>query len=151
MPDVSDQEPENSDPSEDEPSLSQRETENEILIRTLGRGQRQEAAAELAGISARTLRRRVTDDDLGPRIREERAQWIREIAGQLTADLPDAIQIIRDLARDDATPASVRLRAAEFLARFPRLYRDEEVEERLARMENAAEQVIKALRENPWT
>lgn len=134
----------------DDEILTQREAENEILIRALGRGRRQEIAGELAGISARTVRRRIREDQLGPRIREERVQWVRETAGELTADMPDAIRIIKELARDENTPASVRLRAAEFLAKFPGRFRDEELEERLTFIENAAEQATKALRENPW-
>lgn len=130
--------------------LTQREAENEILIKALGRGRHQRTAGERAGMSARTVRRRIVEDELGPRIREERVQWIRETAGELTADMPDALRIVKELARDENTPASVRLRAAEFLVKFPGQFRDEELEERLTFIENAAEQATKAVGDNPW-
>lgn len=94
------------------------------------------AAAERAGMSTRTARRRAQDPDFIRHVRQWRDAMVDEAVGQLVGVLDDAIGTLRSLL--DADSETVRLRAASLLIdQTLKLREHEEIQYRLALVEEA--------------
>ncbi len=115
-----------------------RRDQDEILIGALASGATDEVAAELAGCSARTVRRRRHDDrDFHEAVKQRRAERTAALTGRLV-ELADRAVDVLVAALDDETPR-VRLRAAELvLSSGARLRRATEVDDEIAELKRLA-------------
>jgi len=64
---------------------------DDILVQALAEGSTQEVAADRAGISTRTVRRRVRDPEFARKVRTARREMTDEAAGRATALLSAAM------------------------------------------------------------
>jgi hypothetical protein len=114
-----------------------RRAANETLIAALASGATQEEAAAVAGVTARTVRRRLGQPEFAERVRAERSVLVTRTAGRLIGLADVAVEALGDLLRPEISD-SIRLRAALGLLDAARVWREAgEVEERLALLEAA--------------
>ncbi|HYH64254.1 MAG TPA: hypothetical protein VD866_06110 [Urbifossiella sp.] len=114
---------------------------DDALALSLACGATVEAAARQAGVSDRTVYRRLRDPDFQKRIKEARTDLMRRSAGLLSAASGEAVRTLLALMKDSAPPA-VRLGAAKAVLELGIKVRE------LAELEaevRALEQEIKAL------
>jgi len=83
---------------------------DEVLLASLAAGQSTTEAAAVAGMSARTARRRAADPGFRARLDEARAAIVEDAAAQLAAAATDAVSTLRRLLTADSDMA--RLGAA---------------------------------------
>ena len=109
-----------------EPELS---TKDMVLVEALGRGQSRHAAAELAGVSTRTVRRRWADPAFRAAVGEVRRAVVEEISGLLNQTSREAVRTLLRVMKSARPPDQVR--AAEAVLshslRFHRQIHDDEV------------------------
>jgi hypothetical protein len=109
-----------------EPELS---TKDMVLVEALGRGQSRHAAAELAGVSTRTVRRRWADPAFTAAVGEVRRAVVEEISGLLNQTSREAVRTLLRVMKSARPPDQVR--AAEAVLshslRFHRQIHDDEV------------------------
>lgn len=107
---------------------------NEVLLDALAAGLSHTEAAALAGVSAKTIQRRLGDTEFALELTRRRAARVEELVGQLTSMGATAIGVLRE-AMVQAKP-ELRLRAAEAtLTWLTRLRREVDFELRLCRIE----------------
>jgi hypothetical protein len=112
-----------------------RRVQDDLLIVALARGLSSERAGEVAGVSGRTVRRRMRDPGFGRRVREVRDQWVDRVTGQLIGGASDAVNTIVVECRDGERSAD-RLRAASLLLGLGLRYRQAaELEARVRELE----------------
>lgn len=115
-----------------------REATDAALVAALAGGATQDAAAATAGVSARTVRRRLEDPDFVDRLTDERSALVTRTCSRLLGLTGQAVMTLSDLLTGDVAE-SVRLRAAMGVLDSARTWRDVgEVEERLMVLEAAA-------------
>jgi hypothetical protein len=106
-----------------------------VLVTALASGATQAGAAAAAGISERTVRRRLERQDLARRVVEERSRLVTHTAARLTGLTGSAVDALVDLLADDVPP-TVRLRASLGVLEAARIWREcSELEERITAIE----------------
>ncbi|HYH64128.1 MAG TPA: hypothetical protein VD866_05475 [Urbifossiella sp.] len=114
---------------------------DDALALSLACGATVEAAARQAGVSDRTVYRRLKDPDFQKRIKEARTDLVRRSAGLLSAASGEAVRTLLAMMKESAPPA-VRLGAAKAVLELGIKVRE------LAELEaevRALEQEVKAL------
>jgi hypothetical protein len=84
---------------------------DEALLLALACGATAESAAAKAGVSLRTVRRRLADPAFRRRLQQQRGDLVQRTSGALTAAGPEALRTLLEL-QTPAHPAAVRLGAA---------------------------------------
>jgi hypothetical protein len=114
---------------------TRRKRGEEVLLTALACGATVEGAADKAGLSVRTVYRRLADPDFQARLRRERAEWARRIAGLLTAASPGSVRTLVELQGPTA-PAATRLGAARAVLGLGLKLREEsDLADRVAQLE----------------
>lgn len=105
------------------------------LLLSLACGATVEAAAREAGLSERTVARRLADPDSRRQLDELRADMVQRAAAMLTAAGLEAVETLLDL-QNAQTPAAVRLGAARAVLELGgRLRESAELLQRIATLE----------------
>ena len=113
-----------------------RDHEDELLKAALSAGMTYVAAAAVAGVSERTVRRRMRDARFATEVSTRRGEHVAALTGQLLTAGTDAIVVLRDCM--DAESEAVRLRAAQLVLTLgTQLRHAQELEDRLSLLEAA--------------
>jgi len=113
--------------------------QDDRLLMALACGATVEAAAQAAGLSKRTVYRRLKDPAFRQRLQDLRAEMVQRTAGTLTAAGGEAVKTLLALLKE-AIPPTVRLGAARAVLEIGMKVRETaELEQRLAAVEAAAE------------
>jgi hypothetical protein len=116
-----------------------RHNADEALLLTLACGATAEAAAQKAGVSLRTVRRRLAQPAFRQRLQQVRGDMVQRTAGALTAAATEAVRTLLELQKPPNPPA-VRLAAARAVLDLGLKLREAaELEERLAELERRLE------------
>jgi predicted DNA-binding protein (UPF0251 family) len=108
---------------------------DDALLLALACGATAEAAAAKAGVSRRTVFRRLGDDDFRRRLRGARQEMVERASGMLTAASMEAVKTLLSLM-DGQAPHASRLGAAKSILELGVRLRDlTEIEQRLAALE----------------
>jgi hypothetical protein len=114
--------------------LDARQAKDEILIEALASGMTYAEAGKTAGLTSRTVSRRLEDPEFSVRVSRRRGDRVAQVTGALTAMSTEALQVLRECMAD-GRPAD-RLRAAQLtLVLMSRFRHDTEIEDRLAALE----------------
>ncbi len=126
-----------------------RRSSDELLVSALAAGLSQPAAARHAGVSERTVRRRLEDGEFAASVDHARAAVVDRTSAQLLGATEQAVAALRDLV--ESAPPAVRVRAALGLLTAASAWRENgETERRLAALEAAAEQQVRSsIGDNP--
>ena len=101
------------DPTGDGRSSGRSAARDEVLVAALATGATQTEAARMAGMSERTVRRRLDEPAFADRVAAERRAVATRTAARITALASrDAVAVLRELMVDANVAPSVRLRAA---------------------------------------
>jgi len=125
--------PEDDDPDQvpDDPRAAQ----DELIIECLAAGMSYPQTGEIAGCTARTISRRMSDRDFARRVSRRRGERLQAITGQLTALADDAVAGLRELVASAQRDAD-RLRAIQLVLTFTGRFRtDTDLEDRLNDLE----------------
>ena len=118
--------------------MADRRPADELLIHALASGQTDIQAANAAGVSARTVRRRRGERAFMRRVRKARAELVSGAAGRLAGTLAAASDTLAALLADD--DPMIRMRAADkVLAHGLRAAELVSLEERVSELESAAD------------
>lgn len=110
---------------------------DQLLIAALAHGATQAEAGAAAGVSERTVRRRLADPGFADLVRAERAALVARTSARLTALTSQAVDALAGLL-NPAVADGVRLRTALGVLDSCRTWRDAtEVEQRLRAVEQA--------------
>ncbi len=111
---------------------------DDIALQALACGASVEMAAQKAGISKRTLQRRLADPEFRRQMQAIRGEMVQRLAGTMTAAGTEAMKTVLDLLKGN-TPANVRLGAARTIFEIGVKFREAaDFEERLATLEQQA-------------
>jgi hypothetical protein len=114
-----------------------RAAQDEILIAALAAGESYSAAAKIAGITSRTVARRMADPAFASEVSRRRGQIVAELTGKLTTLGADAVEVLRDCLH--AEKPSDQIRAAHLILSLLAKFRsDSEHEARLTELERLA-------------
>jgi hypothetical protein len=120
-------------------SVRGRKSADEVVLLALACGATLESAAAKAGVSARTVQRRLNDADFQRRLRDLRTDMVQRTAGMLTAAAGEAVKTLLSL-QNNPTPPAVRLGAARAILELGVKIRETtELTERIAALEAQAE------------
>jgi hypothetical protein len=112
------------------------------LMLTLACGASPENAAQKAGVSLRTVYRRLAEPAFRAQVNEMRAEMVRRLAGMLTAASVGSLKTFTAL-QESAASESVRLGAARAIVELGCKMRESvELTERLAALEARLEKVF---------
>jgi hypothetical protein len=112
-----------------------RRNSDEVLIMALGAGATHEAAAQQAGVSRETVRRRLKDPEFRQRLQDQGADMLRRSAGAMSALCAEAIRTLYSLL-GNTVPHAVRHSAARTTLEFTlRLRESTDSESRIAALE----------------
>lgn len=111
---------------------------DELILAALAAGLSQPAAARHAGVSERTVRRRLEDPSFAASVEQARGALVERTSAQLLGAAEHAVAALRDLL--DTGPPAVRVRAALGLLAAAAWRESADTERRLAALEAAAEQ-----------
>jgi len=101
------------------------------------------AAAEHAGISTNTLLRYLQDEDFQALYRQAKKEALRQAVSQLQSAAGEAVQVLRDVARDDTVSPSARVAAARtILDGAIKITELQDLEERLTELEKQQKEAI---------
>ena len=115
-------------------SERRRAAADEMVIEALATGSTYREAADLAGVSARTVRRRMEGVEFTARVARRRAEFLNTVTGRLAA-MPDLAVDALQVALLAGTTTE-RLRAADMvLAQSRRFTADTDVSQRLVAVE----------------
>src|SRR5262249_36812275 len=107
-----------------------------ILLQALACGATVESAARKAGISERSVYRRLADANFRQQLKGLRTEMVQRTAGMLTGAGLGAVKTLLELQSDMSTPATVRRRSARDVLDLSLKYREAaDLEERLAAVE----------------
>ena len=119
---------------------SPRKKAEEKLVLTLACGATAESAARECGVSARTVRRRLSDPSFRQQLQMLRADMLQRIAGALVAATSEAMRTLLELMKP-AVANNTRLGAARTVMENAMKLREfTEIEARLAALEQLQEQ-----------
>jgi hypothetical protein len=112
------QEPPPSTKSETE---TRREAQDGVILDALARGLPYREAGEMAGVSARTVRRRMSEEDFAQEVRSRRSERVSALTGQLVTGSEQAVgTLVECLA---AEKQADRIRASSALLHYSERYR----------------------------
>lgn len=115
-----------------------RSVEDEALKDALATGLTYAEAGEVVGVSERTVRRRMSEQEFAADVSRRRGEHVSSLAGQLVTAGTEAVHVLRESLHADV-PA-VRLRAAQLLLTLgTQLRHAHELEQRLAALEASVE------------
>lgn len=115
-------------------------TNRPAAIVALARGLTSEDAAREAGVSGRTVRRWMEEQDFALEVRDARTQLLQHAVGQLAAGAVEAVTTLREALRD--ADGRNRVQAARVLLDATLALRESlDLEERLAALEAAQQEV----------
>lgn len=113
---------------------------DEVLLDALATGLSYLEAGEFAGLSARTVRRRLTAPDFAAELARRRAMRVSDVTGRLVAASERAVQVLLELLESQV--AGERLRSAELILNMGRRFRsDTDIDVRLSTLEARPAQV----------
>jgi transposase len=122
---------------DEERAAGRRSHADEIVLEALAEGMNYTAAAELANVSARTVRRRMTDPAFAALVSMRRGQRVAEVTGVLVGLAGRAVATLQDCL--DAERPADRIKAAQVVLWELHRFRDQiDFEERLRQLEDAA-------------
>ena len=98
-------------------------TRDEILAAALASGKTHRAAADAAGMSDRTVRRRLEAPEFRAMVSAQRMELVTQVADRLAGLAPQAVETMYSLLSDDNPPA-VRCKAAQAVLSSSRAWRD---------------------------
>jgi hypothetical protein len=111
-----------------------------VLVTALACGATVEGAARKAGLSERTAYRRLADPDFQSRLRQQRAELARRVAGLLTAASLESVRTLVEL-QGTVSPPAARLGAARAVIGLGVKLREEtDLSDRVAELERRLEQ-----------
>jgi len=111
-------------------------TRNDIIAAALANGATHREAGLEAGVSERTVRRRLEQPEFAQQVRNERSIMVARISNRLTGLVPRAIDTTQALLDEDVAPG-VRARTATGVLSASRVWRDAfETENRLQGVES---------------
>lgn len=120
-------------------------TLDDLLVASLADGLTYDETGGLAGVSARTVQRRMSDKAFAARVREARSRRISEIVGQLTEASTMAAGVFR-AGMAPEQPMGTRLSAASASLRHLKDFRSvAEVEHRLKELESSSAKLVAVL------
>ncbi len=109
---------------------------DDLLVELLAVGRTHAEAGAMAGISERSVRRRMSNAAFAARVSVRRGEYVGALAGRLVNAGAQAVEELTSLLRDDSS--QVRLRAAQaILSLGSQLRVANELEERLTALENS--------------
>jgi hypothetical protein len=112
-----------------------RKNSDEVLLTALACGATVDSAAHAAGVSARTVHRRLKEPAFQERLQEIRTEMLQRTAGMLTAAGLESVKTLITL-QQAANPGSVRLGAARSVLEMGVKVREaSELAQRLAALE----------------
>ncbi len=115
-----------------------KQAKDESAILALACGASVETAAQKAGISKRTLQRRMADPEFRRQIQVARGDMVQRNSGTLTAAGTEAVKTLLDLVKP-VNAGAVRLGAARTILEIGVKFREvADFEERLATLEQQA-------------
>ena len=108
---------------------------DEVLVEALAEGLSYSAAAELANVSPRTVRRRMAEAGFAMLVAQRRSQRVAEVTGVLTGLARRAVATLEDCL--DAERPADRIRSAQVVLSELHRFRDQvDLEDRISRLEN---------------
>lgn len=114
-----------------------REAVDEVLVSSLAAGLSQVDAGDRAGVTDRTVRRRLEEPEFVARVRDKRREMVGEATGRVTSLLTAAVDTFGELL-ESADPG-IRLRAATAIVRTTSEYHvNEDFAARLTDLEVSA-------------
>ena len=109
---------------------------DELIIDSLAAGWSYDDAAAVAGVSARTVRRRMSELTFAAEVSARRGERVGELTGRIVGESGRALDVI--LARLDSPSEQVQLRAAELVLSWGvRLRSGHELEQRLEALDQS--------------
>ena len=92
------------------------QTREDLLIASLARGESFVRSARLSGLSERTVRRRMDNEDYRRQVQEARAKMVQSATGRLASAMNEAVLTLRHRRTkpedmDTTTPAKGRMAA----------------------------------------
>ena len=124
----------------DSPEMSEFSANQEKAILALLAVPSLEGAARVAGISSKTIRRYLDDDEFARRLKAERRVAFDVAAGSLQGLLSRAVGTLAAVIDDESVAPSVRVRAASAVLTHARAwYEIDEIEKRMDVIEVALE------------
>jgi hypothetical protein len=118
-----------------------RKSADEVLLQALACGATQKSAAEKAGISERTVARRLQDPKFLKCLQTRRAEMVERTASALTAASMEAVKGLLELMRSD--DERVRLGAIRtILEHSTRLREESDLAQRVARLEEGSPNAV---------
>jgi hypothetical protein len=106
------------------------------LLAALACGATVENAARKAGLSERTVYRRLASAEFRERLIQERIDLVQRTAGMLTGAGPASVKTLVDLQNDPAAAAAVRRRSARDVLEMGLRFRERaDLEQRIAAIE----------------
>lgn len=110
---------------------------DEVVLMALACGATADTAARQAGVSRRTVTRRLSDPNFQARLQALRDEMVQRSSGMLTASAGEAVKTLVAL-QSTTTPASVRLGAARAIIELGIKVRETvELIQRIAELERA--------------
>jgi hypothetical protein len=112
-------------------AADRRAAQDEVLVAALARGLSHEHAGQLAGVSGRTVERRLEDPEFAERVAALRRHWADQLTGELLDLASDALLALRREIQE-AEKSTDRIRAsAVVLTHAYRFRHGQELEARL--------------------
>ncbi len=106
------------------------------MIAALAAGATHRNAGRAAGVSERTVRRRLEDDAFCERVAEAEVAYVEQVTKRLTGLALNAVETMAALMNAPDTPPAVRLRACWYLLTQGRVWREaNELEARIRYLE----------------
>jgi len=123
-------------PAHDE--VGRRRAADDRLVVALLAGATYAQAAADAGVSERTVRRRLADPDFVERLESERRDLFDKATARLLSAVPIAQSTLVRICTTDSAPATARVNASKAILQYAREYlHDSTIEARLAQVEAA--------------
>jgi hypothetical protein len=109
---------------------------DQALLQAFACGGTVESAARKAGVTERTVYRRLADAKFQGQLNQLKADMVQRAAGMLTAASLGSVKTLVDMQQDVSMPAAVRRRAARDVLELATRYRElADTEERLRAVE----------------
>lgn len=109
--------------------------QDEVILVGLAAGMTHAAVAAVAGVSTKTVQRRVGDEAFAAEVSRRRGEQVERVTGRLTELSVRAVDAL-DVALDDESP-TIRIRAADMTLNWlVRLRREADLERRIAEIEH---------------
>ena len=110
---------------------------NDILAAAVASGATHAEAGRKAGVSERTVRRRLDEPEFAGQVARIKDEIVRQTTNRLTGLTPAAVDTLSELVTSPETPPAVRLRAALGVLSTQRVWHDDyETEHRLRTLED---------------